>query len=195
MVSSSSVRFATQEPLWLRQALLFHAVPAFGAVPSAVLTRRSCGPAAPAAQLCVRGLFMHCLLKYVTVIILSTAGDLARANGLPDLIGVSEHYRVTISNGLHPFKESRITVERINSEGSGYSEGIENVPFSTQCYSTKSTIICHMNSKTPLSGATYRLTLDATPVCPGSKVEYRYTCVKGCKKDTPRYLKIQPYEC
>lgn len=55
---------------------------------------------------------------------------------------------------------------------------------------------CKKNGVSPLKGSTYLITHDSPlSECEEVKNWPRYTCVKGCEKLAPKYLKIEPYEC
>jgi hypothetical protein len=67
--------------------------------------------------------------------------------------------------------------------------------FTDECKVSQTSFTCKNNGRTPISGATYVLRKDAKPICEGEPYGERYECIKGCKKTTPRYLNVEPYEC
>ena len=113
-----------------------------------------------------------------------------------DIYGQSEGFSVKILQDCGV--KSEIEVSRFDDQTLTYSEPYIKVLFNKECKFIKdeSRIVCNPKGKTILAGATYKRTSDETPtVCPGSAVEDRFTCIKGCTKVVPRYLSIAPYEC
>lgn len=77
-----------------------------------------------------------------------------------------------------------------------YTNKHEPIAFESECAIGKDEeLTCHAGGKTILSGATFRVTNDGMPSCAGDSYSPRYTCVKGCNEDVPKYLRIAPYEC
>jgi hypothetical protein len=74
----------------------------------------------------------------------------------------------------------------------------KQVLFDEECRSLKTGFACKTKGRTPLAGATYRLTKDRIDECDGSgrTKAYRYTCVRGCNGlVVPKYLEMYSYEC
>lgn len=112
--------------------------------------------------------------------LLASDGALAACSGTISGGGTgSEHY-VDISDGGCEFP-----VMMINGE----------YKFSDECKDTHNGFSCRDNGRTPISGATYILKKDAKPICEGAKYAERYKCIRGCRKVTPKYLTVSPYEC
>ena len=131
-------------------------------------------------------IFIACILLPTTAI-----------SGQPaELVGQSAKFRVWFDDprdGTNPdihFAAFDISA----SDVGGYPIESKPVSFESECKSTRTEIVCRSGGRTPLAGATYRLTADGTPTCPGD-ADYRFTCVKGCKLGVPRYLRIDVYEC
>lgn len=133
-----------------------------------------------------------CTFLVLNALVFST--NHAWAGGPGKVYGQTKQYSITIE-GDHPFQDATIIVREIDDGGILYEKVVVTVPFSTQCRASETMLKCKKDGKTPLSGTAYRLTLDATPICPGTDIGGRYTCTQGCGKHTPRYLEFEPYEC
>jgi len=109
--------------------------------------------------------------------------------------GQSPRFRVVIAQDCA--FESRIETTEIDPQTHEYSIPKPGALFKDECQfgAEEETFSCRSGGKTVLSGSVYKLTDDASPSCKGDMFGHRYTCVKGCTKDVPRYLDIAPYEC
>jgi len=117
------------------------------------------------------------------------------AGGSPRIWGQSRTHQVTFADDA-TFSEARIEIRKPSSEASdSYDKIVLSVPFRDICVATDNEIRCSPEGKTILAGVVYRLTMDGSPRCFGATSEPRYTCIKGCRKELPRYLWIDPYEC
>lgn len=137
---------------------------------------------------------MH-LSTLLVLPLLQLAASTAWSAEAGTVYGQSERYSVIISADDYPYQNATITVREIDVEGREYAKEVSAVSFSSQCHAAKRSIVCRSGGTTPLAGTTYRVTTDDSPSCPGTSVGDRYTCVKGCTKDSPRFLTIHPYEC
>ncbi|MGB7815742.1 MAG: hypothetical protein WBL28_05260 [Methylotenera sp.] len=109
-----------------------------------------------------------------------------------EIIGQSGEYQVRFGGEEDSMRVYRMTVDDLS-----YEKLVLTTKFEKECSMFKNGLgfTCSKAGSTPLAGATYRVTNDATPRCPGLLKEKRYTCVHGCKVSTPKYLSINPYEC
>ena len=107
--------------------------------------------------------------------------------------GQSEKYAVEFPDPLEE-PNSTIEIAEYDANELGFVKQLAPVAFKTECRATRNDIVCAANGKSPLAGATYKRTHDATPGCPGN-AEDRFTCMQGCKAAVPRYISITPYEC
>lgn len=126
----------------------------------------------------------------VTILFLSSlvaAGDSATFRGQ------SAKYLVEFQDPMYE-TNSIIEVSKYVENDFAYNDRVLSVPFKSECRASLREIRCKPEGKSPLAGAVYKRTRDATPTCPGV-VEDRFTCVAGCSQVAPRYISINPYEC
>ncbi len=112
-----------------------------------------------------------------------------------DIIGSSRQFSATIYQdcGIR----SQIEILKLDRKTKDYTLHQREF-FETECAFTGSKprkMVCHKNGKTILAGATFKLTYDDQPMCPDEKFGHRYTCIKGCTEQVPKYLSVSPYEC
>jgi hypothetical protein len=107
--------------------------------------------------------------------------------------GQSAKYSVQFQDPMAE-TDSIIEVHEYVGDDFGYTRNVLTVPFKSECLASEREIRCNRKGKSPLAGAVYRRTRDATPVCPGV-AEDRFTCIAGCTGSAPRYISISPYEC
>ena len=127
------------------------------------------------------------LSSFGVIFLICTAG--AHAGDSASITGSTHKFRISFHDPRGGADEF-ITVSNIDPE----VPSAPMVSFSSQCVATARKIQCRRGGVTPLAGATYKVTNDGSPVC-GGLWEPRFTCVRGCTRDTPRYLQINPYEC
>ena len=133
------------------------------------------------------------LLKTLLSLTIATCCSPAYAGDSATLRGHSSKYSVTFQDPLDAPDGDIEIAEYVDNELT-YTKKLPSVTFSAECRATQREIRCSKAGTSPLAGAVYRLTHDATPQCPGI-AEDRFTCVKGCKPTVPRYISINPYEC
>jgi len=136
-------------------------------------------------------LLLVCLIAAVAML-----PSLASSAEPGNMYGQSAKFHVSISSDDLTDPSAMLSVSEIVPDeiSPQYGKQIVSVPFLSECSVKNDKIICRRNGKTVMAGATYRQTLDATPQCPGHAAEYRYTCVKGCTVNTPKYLATNGYE-
>ncbi len=107
--------------------------------------------------------------------------------------GQSAKYSVQFQDPMAD-TESSIEVHEYVDNDVGYTRKVLTAPFKSECRASVNEIRCNRRGKSPLAGAVYKRTRDATPGCPGV-VDDRFTCIAGCGGAAPRYISIKPYEC
>ena len=132
--------------------------------------------------------------EFLSAVLFSMLTPAALAGDSAQLIGQSGQFRVRFYDPRVNTGELIFVDEKTDADDDYGEKGIP-VPFSSECKASKMQIVCRRGGVTPLAGATYRLTLDGTPTCPGDRYEERFTCIQGCTPITPRYLKVARYEC
>lgn len=134
----------------------------------------------------------------LAVAVLVLASPAAHCGDSASIQGQSARYSVSFQDPIAD-RDSVIETmgwdENYGPGGGGYGKHLSSIKFWSECKATKTKIECRGNGKTPLAGATFRLTYDGTATCEGAVSDARFTCVKGCTKKVPRYLSINPYEC
>jgi hypothetical protein len=112
-----------------------------------------------------------------------------------DITGYSKEFKVVIFQdcGIR----SEIVVSKLDKKNDDYTIPYQSAFLDTECsfaYEEKK-MICRRSGKTILSGTQFNLTYDDVPNCPGESASLRYTCIKGCSKQVPKYLSVAGYEC
>lgn len=108
--------------------------------------------------------------------------------------GQSPEYKVIITDDKN-FSAAQLIITRANPNEDSYDQPVSSTSFKHECVGSRTEIRCSKTGKTILAGVIYRRTADETPGCFGEMAAYRYTCVQGCSKHVPRYLRINFYEC
>lgn len=93
------------------------------------------------------------------------------------------------------FSAAQLIITRASPNEDAYSQPVSSTPFKQECVGSPTEIRCSTTGETLLAGVEYRRTADETPGCFGEMAAYRYTYVRGCNKQVPRYLRINFYEC
>lgn len=119
---------------------------------------------------------------------------MSNAGGGPRIWGQSHTHQIEFANDLG-IAEGNVVLRISSPTSESDDQVLLSVPFREKCVATNKEIRCAKDGKTVLSGVVYRLTPDGSPRCFGASYEWRYTCVKGCRKELPHYLWIDPYEC
>lgn len=129
-----------------------------------------------------------------SIIALIMLSNICFAGGREEFDGQSETHRVIIDFDT---STPEMTITKSEDGYSEYTYLVSKTNFPDECTILESngSIVCKPAGSTIMAGTTYARTLDATPLCAGKRVDYRYTCVKGCKKIVPMYFSIIPYEC
>ena len=137
--------------------------------------------------------FMHLSQKIlaISLIVLTNSTYAGGCSGVID--GQSSKFYITISDDGCISNELLILVSKLDPETSAAGFAVQRELFSKECKFTSDAIICRANGKTILSGTEYKRTFDVNPQCVGIKGS-RFTCIKGCKSDVPKYLN-ENYEC
>jgi hypothetical protein len=113
------------------------------------------------------------------------------------LRGISSEFDIVISDGGCSHESVMILVIPLKAtEGdSDNTESPEPVPFESECsFEEGVAITCKPDGVTPLAGASYKAIEDTAPVCDTGPA-FGYTCVSGCEKGAPAYIRWEPYEC
>ena len=120
----------------------------------------------------------------------------SNATGLVEIWGVSRTHKISIQGERSNFSDAKIKVETISSNRSdAYDKTLFEAPFIDVCVASKEQISCSPQSNSIVAGVVYRRTPDGSARCFRTTFEWRYTCVQGCRKELPRYLWIDPFEC
>ena len=129
----------------------------------------------------------------ISLLILINNSYAGGCSGIID--GQSSKFHIEISDEGCTSHNLMILVSKLDPETSAASFAIQREIFSKECkFSNKAdALVCRANGKTILAGSEYKRTFDVNPQCVGSKGS-RFTCIKGCKSDVPKYLN-ESYEC
>ena len=132
-------------------------------------------------------------IQFHLAICLLMVCNLSLAGGEREITGQAGEFKVDFADP-RDVQNPTIDVSKLDNDFS-YSEKVLSIQFLKECSVKSNKLQCKKNGITPLAGATYQITNDGSPYCPGAASEARFTCIAGCKASVPKYLKINPYEC
>lgn len=130
----------------------------------------------------------------VLLLLIVAKNSFAACSG--NITGQSSKLYIDISDGGCDYNEEMIQVFEIDPDSGASGDKKISQPFAKECRfaNKRNTLTCRANGKTILAGTEYKRTFDVNPIC-GEAQGSRLTCIKGCKKDVPKYLNESPYEC
>jgi hypothetical protein len=115
-------------------------------------------------------------------------------NALGQIIHIKEY-----GGNLDPYifvQKNELDINGANGRGQKYNVADECPIW------TKHSLVCKKSGKSPLAGATYKITTSKEWMpCKNSEVEPSdeagiiYKCIKGCNSRTPKIFYENPYEC